>query len=256
MRDILISSSLSENWSTIFKKETRRTPYPLDFSEPPKQSDLISTLLSQLVGKGLGGQHALDLGCGEGRLVWVLAPYVEKIWGLDWNEQAIQRAKVRASQEKRTNVSFAVANVEAIEYDDPRWGKQPDIITANLCMSDTMIERAGRALGKGSIFAGVSLHPNQWRETGFPSRFAYSEKTIVDRLVKAGFRVDFGRVEEEVLVFESSSEAKKILLNRSPSPFGWTLNEKRRDGLQEYLDNGGRELTHKCQLLVIASKMS
>lgn len=255
MRDILISSSSSENRSPVFKKETRRALYTSDLFAPPEKSALISVLLSWLLERGLRGQHALDLGCGEGRLVWVLAPYVERILGLDRDEQVIRRAKTRANQEKRTNVFFSVANVEAIEYDDPRWGKRPDIITAHLCMSDTMIERSSRALEKDSIFAGVALHPNQWRETGVPSRFSYSEETIVNRLAKVGFRVDLGWVEEEVLVFESSAEAKRILLDRSLPSFRWTSNEKRRIGLQNYLGNGGRELTHKCQLLVIASKM-
>lgn len=256
MRDALPSPGTSANPRGIFERDTKRILHSLDLRPNLKHSDLSTVFLSWLAEEGLSGKHVLDLGCGDGKLTFALSPHAEKIVGLDRDEQAIRRAGDKAAKEKLTNILFAVTDVETVEYDEPQWGGRPDVITAHLCMSGPMIERAGRALRVGSVFAGVAIHPNQWSETGIPSRFAYSEETIVDRLTQAGFRVDRGRVEEEVLVFDSSAEAERVLLNRTWQPDGWTLNEQRAKGLRDNLKNEGRELTRKCHLLFMARKVS
>ncbi len=256
MRDAPPAPGPSANPHAVFERDTKRISYPPDLRPNSKHSDLSPAFLSWLTEEGLSGKHVLDLGCGDGKLTFALSPHAERIGGLDRDEQAIRRAGEKAAKEKSANIFFAVADVETVEYDEPQWGGRPDVVTAHLCMSDPMIERAGRALGEGSVFAGVALHPNQWSETGIPSRFAYSAETIVGRLTQAGFRVDRGRVEEEVLVFDSSAEAERVLLNRARQPDGWTLNEQRANGLRDYLRNGGRELTRKCHLSFMARKVS
>ena len=70
-----------------------------------------------------------------------------------------------------SNVEFHEADVEREEYG--RW--QPDLVTAYLCASDAIVERAGRALAPGQCLAMVAFHVEQWQETGKVSRFAYDE---------------------------------------------------------------------------------
>jgi SAM-dependent methyltransferase len=198
------------------------------------------------------GKRVLDLGCGDGRLTFALARHAGFVVGLDRDEEAIRRASARSVEEGTANVRFAVADVEAVEYDAADWGGSPDVVTAHLCMSDAMIERAARALAPGFVFAGVALHANQWKETGVPSRFAYTEDSIAKCLAEAGFHLLHGRVEEEVLVFESSGEAERALLEGAHR--AGALNARRVEGLRKSLSGGGKEITRKSHLLFLARK--
>ena len=108
------------------------------------------------------------------------------------------------------NVEFVVGDVETSEY--TAFG--PDLITAHLCMSDAIVERAARALAPGRVFAFVAFHTDQWRETGRPSRFAYDEARARRALTAAGFAVEHLEVEQEV----SGSPASR---KRWPPRSGW-----------------------------------
>ena len=119
----------------------------------------------------LAGKRLLDLGCGWGRLSLLLAPGCGHVVGLDRDPALIGEARERAGRAGLVNVEFHEADVERDEYG--RWA--PDLITAHLCASDAIIERAGRALKPGSCLGMVAFHVDQWRETGRVSRFAYDE---------------------------------------------------------------------------------
>ena len=237
-----------------FEQDCRRIPFEPSNRRLMKNADLSPVFLCWLLDEGLEGRQILDLGCGDGRLTFALAPHAGKLVGLDRDEDAIRRATARAEAEGVVNVRFAVSDVEAIEYDEAATGIRPDIVTAHLCMSDAMIERAGRALTSGAPFAFVALHKNQWKETGFPSRYSYTEEEAAARLVEAGFTIEHGRVEEEVLVFHSAEEAAQVLLEDGQLPMGWNFNERRTEGLRAYLHRGGREITRKSHVLVLARK--
>jgi SAM-dependent methyltransferase len=219
-----------------------------------KHADLSPVFLGWLIEEGLEGKGILDLGCGNGRLTFALAPQAGLVVGLDRDEDAIRGASARAKAEGVANVRFVVSDVEAIEYDEATTGVNPNIVTAHLCMSDAMIERAGRVLTPGAPFAFVALHKNQWKETDHPSRYSYTEKEVAARLVEAGFTIEHGRVEEEVVVFRSAEEAARILLQDSELPMRWSFNERREEGLRAYLQRGGKEITRKGHVLVLARK--
>jgi hypothetical protein len=157
----------------------------------------------------------------------------------------VAEAERRAAAAGLANAAFVVADAEATEYD--AWA--PDLVVAHLCMSDAIIARAGRALGRGRAFAFVAFHTDQWSETGRPSRFAYDEDHARTALGDAGFSVEHLEVEREVKTFGSVEEALAAVIG---------LEERwRTDGrwvrYLRYLEGGGRTLT-RSHLIVKARR--
>jgi len=106
--------------------------------------------------------RGLDVGCGTGRLTFWLAARARQVVGLDREPAAIKEARRLAEQAQVGNVDFIEADAEREEYH--RFA--PDIVTAHLCASDAIIERAARALRPGRCLGMVAFHVDQWKETG------------------------------------------------------------------------------------------
>lgn len=177
----------------------------------------------------------LDVGTGTGRVALGVAPHCRRVVGIDRDAGAIEEARRRAAAAGLDNVEMVVADAEAVEYD--AFG--PDMVAAHLCVSDAIIDRAGRALARGSVLALVALHADQWRETGRRSRFAYDEDQARRALAGAGFVVERLEVEREVEQFESLEHALAAAV---------ALQERwRADGRWfryiRFLEEGGRTLT-------------
>lgn len=206
---------------------------------------LSTRFLALLEAEGLEGKRALDLGCGAGRLTLWLAPRVKQVIGLDRDTHALAEARRLAADMRLANVEFHESDVEAEEYG--RW--QPDLITAHLCASDAIVERAGRVLAPGQCLAMVAFHVDQWRETGKVSRFAYDEARM-ERMLRAGGLVpDTIEVEREVTRFASVEEGLAAAVG---------LEDKwRADGRWfryiAFLEQGGRTLT-RAHLIVKARR--
>ena len=101
----------------------------------------------------------------------------------------------RASRRRGSaNVELHEADVEREEYG--RW--EPDLVTAHLCASDAIVERASRALRPGCCLGMVAFHVDQWRETGKVSRVAYDEARMDAALRRAGLVPEAVEVECEV----------------------------------------------------------
>jgi len=143
------------------------------------------------------------------------------------------------------NVEFHESDVDREEYG--RW--QPDLVTAHLCVSDAIVERAGRVLAPGQCLAMVAFHVDQWRETGKVSRFAYDEARM-ERTLRANRLVpDTIEVEREVTCFNSVEEGLAVAVG---------LEDKwRADGRWfryiAFLEQGGRALT-RAHLIVKARR--
>jgi SAM-dependent methyltransferase len=196
---------------------------------------LSPRFLALLAAEGLEAVRALDVGCGVGRLTLWLAPRVKHVIGLDLDTAAIKEARRLAGAARLSNVEFHEADVEREEYD--HW--QPELITAYLCASDAVIERAGRALAPGQCLAMVAFHVEQWKETGKVSRFAYDEGRIERALRFYGFTPEVIEVEREVRRFDSIEEGLAAAVG---------LEDKwRMDGrwfrYVAFLEEGGRTLT-------------
>lgn len=188
-----------------------------------------------LTAEPLGGVTVLDVGTGSGRLALFLAAHGATVIGLDRDPRVIDEARRRAAAAGLSAATFEVVDAEAVDY--AVW--RPDLVVAHLCVSDAIIERAGRALARGRRFAFVAFHADQWQETGRRSRFAYDEDEVRRALATAGFTVTRLQVERDVQRFSSVEEALAAAVS---------LEEKwKADGRWfryiRFLENGGRTLT-------------
>src|SRR5207344_113426 len=97
---------------------------------------------SLVTAEPLGELTVLDVGTGTGRVALALAPLARHVVGVDRDAGAIDEARRRAAAAGHVNVEYVVGDVESSEY--AAFG--PDLVTAHLCMSDAIVERAARAL--------------------------------------------------------------------------------------------------------------
>jgi SAM-dependent methyltransferase len=201
--------------------------------------------LALLAAEGLEGKRALDVGCGNGRVTLWLAPRAKHAVGLDRDRGALAEARRLAEAASVGNVEFHEVDVEREEYE--RW--RPELVTAHLCASDAIIERAARALSPGQCLAMVAFHVDQWRETGKVSRFAYDETRMERALRFHGFAPEVLECERDVARFASVEEGLAAAVGLEDR---W-----RADGRWfryiAYLEEGGRTLT-RAHLIVKARR--
>lgn len=201
--------------------------------------------LDLLAREPLDRSRVLDVGCGAGRLALALAPACRWVVGLDRDGALIQEARRRAAAARLANIEFHEADVET----DPYGPWQPDLVTAHLCASDAIIERAASALAAGACLAMVSFHVDQWKETGRVSRFAYDETRMRAALEARGFAVEALEIDREVRRFGSLEEGLAAAVGLEDR---W-----RADGrwfrYLAFLEGGGRTLT-RSHLLVKARR--
>jgi SAM-dependent methyltransferase len=191
--------------------------------------------LALLEQEGLGSKRVLDIGCGSGRLTLVLAESARHVVGLDRDAGALRAARERAATAHLANVEFFEADVERAEYAP----FAPDIVTAHLCASDAVIDRAGRALSAGGCLGMVAFHVDQWRETGRVSRFAYDEERMAVSLRRAGLEPEVIEVERDVQHFPSLEAALAAAVGLEDR---WKA-DGRWYAYIDFLEKGGRTLT-------------
>lgn len=202
-------------------------------------------LLALLETEPLAELTVLDVGTGAGRLALALAPRCRAVVGVDRDARLIDEARRAAAAAGLTNARFVVGDVEVEEYAPFK----PEMVVAHLCMSEAIAQRAARVLSPGRVFAFVALHPDQWKETGRPSRFALGEVGAKRLLKKCGFTVEHCAVDREVTAFESVEQGLAAAVG---------LEERwRQDGrwfrYVKFLEEGGRTLT-RAHLVVKARK--
>ena len=201
--------------------------------------------LDLLAQESLDRSRILDVGCGAGRLSLALAPAAKWVVGLDREAPLIQEARQRGAAAGFANVEFHEADVEADSYEPWR----PDLVTAHLCASDAIIERAARALAPGFCLAMVSFHVDQWKETGKVSRFAYNEARMRITLESQGFAVEALEVERDVRSFDSVEEGLAAAVGLEDR---WKA-DGRWFRYIAFLEQGGRTLT-RAHLIVKARR--
>jgi SAM-dependent methyltransferase len=209
------------------------------------QSSISPRFLALLREEKLAGRRVLDLGCGGGRLTFALAAWAGRVIGLDRDPALIRDAHGRAVAAGVDNVEFHEADVEREEYG--RW--TAEVITAHLCASDAIVERAGRALAPGGCLGMVAFHVDQWRETGRVSRFAYDAARMEALLRRAGFLPEVIEVEREVKRFASVEEGLAAAVGLEDR---WKADGRWHRYLG-FLEAGGRTLT-RSHLIVKARR--
>ncbi len=201
--------------------------------------------LALLEAEDLKDKVVLDVGCGAGRLAFLLAPRCRRVIGIDRDARAIADARERAAAEGLGNVEFHVVDAEAREYD----GFGPQLIAAHLCMSDATVARAARALAPGECLAFVAFHVDQWREIGRLSRFAYDEARLTSVLRESRFVPEHLEVEREVARFGTVQEGLAAMAGLADK---WKA-DGRWQRYVEFLERGGRTLT-RSHLIVKARR--
>ena len=210
------------------------------------QPDGISPrFLALLDAEGLEGKRVLDVGCGWGRLSMRLARQARHVVGLDRDPALVKEGRARARAAGLANLELQESDVERDEY--TRW--EPDLVTAHLCASDAILERASRVLPPGGCVGMVAFHVDQWRETGKVSRFAYDEARMDASLRRAGLVPEVVEVEREVKVFASVEEGLAAAVGLQDR---WRSDGRWHRYLR-YLEDGGRTLT-RSHLIVMGRK--
>ena len=201
--------------------------------------------LDLLAREPLADLRILDVGCGSGRLTLAMAPAARFVTGLDRDAGALDEARRRAAAAGLANVEFHEADVESVSYEPWR----PELVTAHLCASDAIVERAAAALGRGRCLAMVAFHVDQWKETGRVSRFAYDETRMRTALETVGFAVEALEVEQQVQRFGSVEEGLAAAVGLEDR---WRV-DGRWFRYIAFLEGGGRTLT-RSHLLVKARR--
>ncbi len=147
----------------------------------------------------------LDLGTGEGRLALRLAPRAGIVVGIDTDDAALAVARERAREAGIPNATFLLADADTANY--RLLVRSPiDYVVASHFMSEPAIRGTAKGLRGGGRFLFVAHHTDQWRETGWPSRFAFSEAGMKELLAANGFAVEFLGVDRTIVGYESLAQ--------------------------------------------------
>lgn len=224
-------------------------PYRAADAGEGDHGSLSDTLLRLIREEPLRERTILDVGCGNGRLTFALAREAGRIIGIDWSDQAIERAQQDARILGLDHVRFQRGDAERIDYCELG---PIDLVVANLCMSDEILRRAAAVLAPGRTIAFAAFHIDQWQESGRVSRFAYAEGRMESALSEPGFEPLYLGVEQEVLHFASQDDALAYL--EGSGLIGKWKTDGRWEGFLAYLQDGGRQLTIRARVIVKARR--
>jgi SAM-dependent methyltransferase len=217
--------------------------------QPDDHAGLSPTLLRLLREEPLRRLTILDVGCGSGRLTFAIASEAARIIGIDRSSEAIERASRKAAALELPHVAFRCLDAETVDYHDLG---PPDLVAANLCMSDEILRRAGAALAPGRAIVFAAFHHDQWKESGKVSRDAYTEARVEGALEAAGFAPVYLGLEQAVVAFAGPDDAMAYVEAAGLSD-RWKA-DSRWEGFRRYLQDGGRELTARARVIVKARR--
>jgi ubiquinone/menaquinone biosynthesis C-methylase UbiE len=221
-----------------------------DLTDP--HEGLSSTLLRLIQEEAPTQRRVIEIGCGAGRLTFALAPLFQEIIALDWSESALTEARTATEAHGMTNIRFQLTDAEQADYRS--LAREPvHMVVAHLCMSNAIIAQAAR-LGPETVLTFAAFHTDQWRETGFTSRFAYSESAMEDALEGANFRPSYLGLEKEILRFPSP-EVAVAYVEKIGLHVKWE-SSPRWSGFLRYVKEGGHSLTVRARVVVKARQRS
>ncbi len=106
--------------------------------------------------------EAIDLGCGDGTITVEISRFARRVVGVDANPRALVAARKRAERERRTNVEFREARIEALR--EPAASFDLAVFSQALHHMDEPLaglRQAARVLRPGGRLLVVDLAPHE-----------------------------------------------------------------------------------------------
>ena len=231
--------------SHIFFRSQRR--------QRERHATLHPALLRWIAEEGPAAMRLLDVGCGSGRLTLAVAPLAAEVIGIDRDGAALASGRQQAAAAGLTNVRFIAADAEDAPYNSLLDTDTIDMVVANLCMSQAIMDRAYAVLPTGSCLIFAALHTAQWQETGCASRFAYDAPALHRLLETQGWRCEAMEIEREVLHLPHLAALEEYFA-ASPLRRRWQ-QDGRWERLVQYIGSGGEQCTTRSHVLVKARKI-
>jgi SAM-dependent methyltransferase len=226
------------------------------FKSPPRQRErhaaLHPALIRWIAEEGPATMRILDVGCGSGRLTLAVAHLAAEVVGIDRDTTVLTMGRQQAAAAGLTNVRFITADAEDTPYNALPGPGAIDMVVANLCMSQAIIDHSYAALPVGGCLIFAALHTAQWQETGRSSRFAYEADELRHIFESHGWRCDAIEIDREVLHLPHV-EALEEYFAISPLRQHWQ-QDGRWECLVQYIVSGGDRLTTRSHVLVKARK--
>ncbi|MBO0778070.1 MAG: methyltransferase domain-containing protein [Ktedonobacteraceae bacterium] len=209
--------------------------------------------VEMLVAAGdLRGRHTLDIGCGTGRILSILArDYSVHGWGIDASGEML--AVARANLPKHINVQQATA--ESLPFPDQFFERVYMTMVVHLLDRTRTFSEIARVLQAGGRLAIITTDPDSlaesWMASLFPSypsidaaRFP-SGITLEQELAESGFTQC-----QHVIVNSARSYGKAEALNKLRQRFVSTLSLLPEDEFQAGLVRAERELPDPVEYTV------
>ncbi|MEE9217715.1 MAG: methyltransferase domain-containing protein [Acidobacteriota bacterium] len=218
----------------------------------PDEHASLTPAFARLLRKAVRpGSLVADLGTGEGRAaLGAAARMAQRVIGLDRDAAVLEGARARARELGFRNVDFRQVDLEQPgllsrhlrhELGCPQGF---DAVLAHLCVSDRILKRAATLVRRGGWVLVTALHSDHWYETGLGSRFAYTERELVQALRSARLMPLELEIDTVELKFPSLAVLKDLYLGgeRNPRLRAWRQNGRWRR-LEERFSAGRRTLT-------------
>ncbi|HEV8664156.1 MAG TPA: class I SAM-dependent methyltransferase [Candidatus Methylomirabilis sp.] len=178
---------------------------------PDDHAPLTPTFLRLALAEVAPGTRVVDLGCGAGRVALALARAGGLLVGLDSAARAVAAARAAAARDGLSRARFLHADVETADLPGVTGWAAADLAVAHFCYSGRLLAHAAGFLRPGGAIVCAAIHPDQWRETGRPSRFAVAEAEVEAHAAAAALLPEAASRETERLRFSGWEEARAYL---------------------------------------------
>lgn len=200
----------------------------------------------------LRGRHTLDIGCGTGRLLSVLArDYGVQGWGIDPSKEMLAVARANLPE----HISVQQATAEALPFPDQFFERVYMTMVVHLLDRASAFSEIARVLQAGGHLTMITINPDSfaesWLASLFPSypgidaaRFP-SGRVLEQELAENGFIRC-----QQIIVSSARSFSKAEMLNKLRQRFISTLSLLPEDEFMAGLVRAERELPDPVEYTV------
>jgi SAM-dependent methyltransferase len=202
----------------------------------------LAERVEMLVATGdLRGRHTLDIGCGTGRILAMLArDYCVAGWGIDASSEML--AIARAKLPEHINVQQATA--ESLPFPDQFFERAYMTMVVHLLDRPRAFAESSRVLQPGGRFTIITTNPDSLAESWLASLFP-SGRTLAQELAESGFTKC-----QQGIVSSARSFSKADTLNRLRRRFISTLSLLPEEEFRAGLIRAERELPDQGEYTV------